>query len=115
MVSPQGIRFCGLWPNFRAFVAPFVDMWGSKSQVLSTSFWRGLHFLRFEEPNRDIGRFRRDLARAARDFFKDFDVLVPKIHKNAGPQGLMLTLGSSHRMCGPCARAFVAHLLFVVG
>jgi hypothetical protein len=28
VVSPQGIRFCGLWPSFRAFVAPFVGMWG---------------------------------------------------------------------------------------
>ena len=81
VVFPQGICFCGLWPSFTAFMGPFVDMWGSKSQVLSTSFWRGLHFLRFEEPNRDLVGFGRVLARAARDFFDDFGVLAPRIPK----------------------------------
>ena len=68
MVLHQGNCFCGLWPGFRAFVGPFVDMWGSKSQVLSTSFWWGLHFLRFEGRNPDLVGFSVLLARAARDF-----------------------------------------------
>ena len=27
VVLPQVICFCGLWPSFRAFVGPFVDLW----------------------------------------------------------------------------------------
>ena len=86
---------------------------GLKKSGIEYVILAGSSFFAFSRPDPDIGRVWCDPG--ARDFFKDFDVLVPKIHKNAGPQGLMLTLGSSHRMCGPCARAFVAHLLFVVG
>ena len=105
MVLPQGICFCGLWPSFRAFVGPFVGMWGSKSQVLSTSFWRGLHFLRSQGRILILVGFGVILARAARDFFKDFDVLAPKIQKNRWPSGrfrvVVLTPGSCHGCVGP--------------
>ena len=72
VVLPQGICFCGLWPSFRAFVAQFVDMWGSKSQVLSTSFWRGLHFLRWQGPTPGIGRVWCGSWRAQRAIFQGF-------------------------------------------
>ena len=58
-----------------------------QSQVLSTSFWRGLHFLRSQGPNPD---FRRSGwshgARSAR-FFQDFSTLsTSNLKKFARPQ-----------------------------
>ena len=45
------------------------------------SFWRGLHFSRHQRPNLDVDIATRSTARAARDFFKDFDVFAPEISK----------------------------------
>ena len=81
VVLPQGICFCGLWPSFRAFVGPFVDMWGSQSQVLSTSFWRGLHFLRWQGPNPDIGRVWCGSWCAQRAIFQGFWLWASEISK----------------------------------
>ena len=60
----------------------------TKSEVLSTSFWRGLHFLRSQGPNPD---FRRSGwshgARSAR-FFQDVSTLsTPQISKIRSPTG----------------------------
>ena len=74
--------FCGLLATFTATVGTNVVCGlccGSQSQVLSTSFWRDLHFFRYQRPNLKCALLRRSMARAARDFFKDFDILAPEI------------------------------------
>ena len=68
MVLPQGICFCGLWPSFRAFVGPFVDLWGSKSQVLSSHFGGVFIFCVLKGGILILVGFGVILARAARDF-----------------------------------------------
>ena len=51
-----------------------------KSQVLSTSFWRGLHFSRCQRAIREFEGYWLSPWRAQRAiFFKGFDVLAPEI------------------------------------
>ena len=45
---------------------------GPQSQVLSTSFWRGLHFPRCQGQNLDFCRSRRSSWRAQRAIFQGF-------------------------------------------
>ena len=45
---------------------------GSQSQVLSTSFWRGLHFLRSQGPNPDFRRSGWSSWRAQRPIFQEY-------------------------------------------
>ena len=68
-----------------------VNIWHcrSESQVLSASFWRGLHFSVASQ--RLKSRFsmvhRSSFERAQRDFFKHFDVLAPQNPKFRSPAG----------------------------
>ena len=63
---------------------------GPKSQILSTSFWRGLHFWAFLRVKMCFWCRRRSLGRAARDFFKNFGILVPDSSKFCSPAGASL-------------------------
>ena len=67
--------FCGLLATFTAIVGTIVVCWscgGSPSQVLSTSFWQGLHFSRYQRPKLDFEGHRSvHGARSAR-FFQGF-------------------------------------------
>ena len=74
---------------------------------MSTSFWQGLLFSRYQRPNLDFDIVTGSMARAARDFFKDFYVLAPEISKKAGPQGPGRVEGGAW----PGARAIVGTIV----
>ena len=61
---------------------------GSLSQVLSTSVWRGLHFQYSGAEISSFGGLGLSFqARAARIFFKDFDVVASRNPKFRSPVG----------------------------
>ena len=77
----------------------YVKGWQLKRQILSTSFWQGLHFSLCQEANPDFEGHWSSAWRAQRaifyNFFKDFDVLAPKIRKF-----LCILAGHQHTAAG---------------
>ena len=78
---------------------PYILDWISKGQVLSTLFWRGLHFLlvRSKMP-RLCGRLSDLPGARSAQLCKDFDFLAPRNTKFCSPAGTSLwglaTIGS---------------------